>query len=59
MFARRPYAAYADMDFDIPLGERRYDRYLVRLEEMRQSRRIVEVLDRPARCVSKSKLPKL
>src|SRR6059058_1233319 len=40
----RPYAAYADMDFDIPLGENgdTYDRYLVRLEEMRQSRRIVE-----------------
>ena len=39
----RPYAAYADMDFDLPLGENgdTYDRYLVRLEEMRQSRRIV------------------
>ncbi|HEX8890221.1 MAG TPA: hypothetical protein VF779_13775, partial [Pyrinomonadaceae bacterium] len=40
----RPYAAYAEMDFDIPLGENgdTYDRYLVRVEEMRQSRRIVE-----------------
>ncbi|MBD0373576.1 MAG: NADH-quinone oxidoreductase subunit D [Pyrinomonadaceae bacterium] len=40
----RPYAAYADMDFEVPLGENgdTYDRYLVRLEEMRQSRRIVE-----------------
>ncbi|HKU77315.1 MAG TPA: NADPH-quinone oxidoreductase, partial [Pyrinomonadaceae bacterium] len=40
----RPYAAYADMDFDIPLGENgdTYDRYLVRLEEMRQSRRIID-----------------
>ena len=40
----RPYAAYADMEFDIPLGENgdTYDRYLVRLEEMRQSRRIVQ-----------------
>src|SRR6266853_2437380 len=39
----RPYAAYADMDFDIPLGENgdTYDRYLVRMAEMRQSRRIL------------------
>lgn len=40
----RPYAAYADLDFEVPLGENgdTYDRYLVRLEEMRQSRRIIE-----------------
>jgi NADH-quinone oxidoreductase subunit D len=40
----RPYAAYGDMDFDIPIGENgdTYDRYLVRLEEMRQSRRIIQ-----------------
>ena len=45
----RPYAAYADMDFDIPLGENgdTYDRYLVRLEEMRQSARIIrQTLDK-------------
>jgi NADH-quinone oxidoreductase subunit D len=40
----RPYAAYADVDFEVPVGENgdTYDRYLVRLEEMRQSRRIIE-----------------
>jgi NADH-quinone oxidoreductase subunit D len=38
-----PYAAYDQFQFDIPIGERgdTYDRYLVRLEEMRQSRRII------------------
>ncbi len=38
-----PYAAYDQFQFDIPTGQRgdTYDRYLVRLEEMRQSRRIL------------------
>ncbi len=38
-----PYAAYDEMQFDIPLGTAgdTYDRYLVRLEEMRQSVRII------------------
>jgi NADH-quinone oxidoreductase subunit D len=38
-----PYFAYDRIDFDIPLGERgdTYDRYLVRMEEMRQSIRII------------------
>jgi NADH-quinone oxidoreductase subunit D len=38
-----PYFAYDQMDFEIPLGERgdNYDRYLVRMEEMRQSLRII------------------
>lgn len=39
-----PYFVYDRMDFDIPVGDRgdTYDRWLVRLEEIRQSRRIVE-----------------
>ena len=37
-----PYAAYDQFEFDIPTGKSgdTYDRYLVRMEEMRQSRRI-------------------
>jgi NADH-quinone oxidoreductase subunit D len=37
-----PYAAYDQYEFEIPTGQTgdTYDRYLVRLEEMRQSRRI-------------------
>ncbi|MDO8720718.1 MAG: NADH dehydrogenase (quinone) subunit D [Syntrophales bacterium] len=39
-----PYSSYEDFDFEIPLGEHGdvYDRYLVRLKEMRQSNRIVK-----------------
>ena len=38
-----PYAAYADFDFDVPLGLAgdTYDRYLVRIEEFHQSVRII------------------
>ena len=38
-----PYAAYDEMDFDIAIGVAgdTYDRYLVRLEEFRQSLRII------------------
>ena len=41
---KQPYAVYAEMDFDIPIGKTGdcYDRYLVRVEEMRQSNRIVQ-----------------
>src|SRR5207245_6407264 len=38
-----PYAAYDEMEFDVPIGTAgdTYDRYLVRLEEFRQSLRII------------------
>jgi NADH-quinone oxidoreductase subunit D len=45
----QPYLCYKDLQFDIPTGSVGdcYDRYLVRMEEMRQSMRILE------QCVSK------
>jgi len=41
---KQPYAVYDKMDFDIPVGTNGdcYDRYLVRVEEMRQSNRIIK-----------------
>ena len=44
-----PYLVYGQLDFDIPVGTQGdvYDRYLVRVEEMRQSIRIVrQALDK-------------
>ena len=40
----QPYANYKNFDFDIPIGQNgdTYDRYLVRMGEMRQSVRIVQ-----------------
>ncbi len=40
---KQPYEVYDKMDFDIPVGTNGdcYDRYLVRVEEMRQSNRII------------------
>lgn len=39
-----PYDAYDKVDFDVPVGTRgdSYDRFLCRIEEMRQSLRIID-----------------
>jgi NADH-quinone oxidoreductase subunit D len=41
---KQPYEVYDQMDFDIPVGVNGdcYDRYLVRMEEFRQSNRIIK-----------------
>jgi NADH-quinone oxidoreductase subunit D len=41
---KQPYEVYADLDFDIPVGVNGdcYDRYLIRVEEFRQSNRIIK-----------------
>jgi len=41
---QQPYDVYDRMDFDVPVGVNgdTYDRYLVRVEEMRQANRIVQ-----------------
>ena len=41
---KQPYEVYDRMDFDIPIGTNgdSYDRYLVRMEEFRQSNRIIK-----------------
>jgi len=40
----QPYSAYSEFDFEIPIGENgdTYDRYLVRMAELRQSASIIE-----------------
>jgi NADH-quinone oxidoreductase subunit D len=46
-----PYLVYDQLDFDVPVGANgdNYDRYLVRIEEIRQSTRLIEqvLLDLP------------
>ena len=39
-----PYLVYGDLDFEIPIGETgdNYDRFLVRMEELNQSMKIIE-----------------
>ena len=58
----RPYGGYDEFEFDVPVGEAgdTYDRYLVRMEEMRQSRRIIEqVLDRLPDGPVRGKVPRI
>jgi NADH-quinone oxidoreductase subunit D len=40
----QPYDCYSEFDFDIPIGKNSdcYDRYLIRMEEMRQSNKIMQ-----------------
>ena len=49
----QPYECYAEMDFDIPVGKNGdcYDRYCIRMEEMRQSVRIMK------QCIAKLREP--
>ena len=49
----QPYECYAEMDFDIPIGKNGdcYDRYCIRMEEMRQSVRIMK------QCIAKLRAP--
>ena len=40
----QPYECYEEMEFDVPIGKNGdcFDRYLIRMEEMRQSNRIMK-----------------
>jgi NADH-quinone oxidoreductase subunit D len=49
----QPYECYSDLEFDIPVGKNGdcYDRYLIRMEEMRQSVAIIK------QCIAKLRSP--
>lgn len=49
----QPYECYDEMEFEIPVGKNcdNYDRYLIRMEEMRQSVRIMK------QCIAKMREP--
>ena len=52
----QPYDAYDLVDFDVPVGSNGdcYDRYLMRMAEMRQSLRIIEQCLNQVRAGSRS-----
>jgi len=57
----QPYSSYEQFQFDVPLGSNgdTYDRYVVRMEEMRQSCRIIQqALDRLPEGEVRAKTPK-
>jgi NADH-quinone oxidoreductase subunit D len=57
----QPYSSYEQFTFDVPLGTNcdTYDRYVVRMEEMRQSCRIIQqALDRLPDGEIRAKVPK-
>ncbi len=57
-----PYDRYDEIDFDIPIGKNcdTYDRYLVRMEEMRQSVRIIrQCLDKLPEGPFMARVPKI
>jgi NADH-quinone oxidoreductase subunit D len=49
----QPYECYAEMDFDVPIGKNGdcYDRYCIRVEEMRQATKIMK------QCIAKMRAP--
>jgi NADH-quinone oxidoreductase subunit D len=49
----QPYECYAEFDFDVPIGKNGdcFDRYLIRMEEMRQSTKIMK------QCIDKLRSP--
>jgi NADH-quinone oxidoreductase subunit D len=49
----QPYECYSELDFDIPIGKNGdcFDRYLIRMEEMRQSTKIMK------QCLGKLRAP--
>jgi NADH-quinone oxidoreductase subunit D len=58
----QPYAAYSDFEFDIPTGQNgdTFDRYMVRMQEMRQSLRIIrQAVDRIPEGPIMGKVPKI
>lgn len=57
----QPYCSYDQFEFDVPLGENcdTYDRYVIRMEEMRQACRIIDqAIDKMPDGPVRAKVPK-